>query len=280
MWTDYLKTFPQYLLPKKALTALAGGMAKIETPWIKNYLIQSFIQKYQVNMQEALIEDPKQYRHFNDFFIRHLKPALRPISSADLISPVDGTISAIGEVQAGTLLQAKGRYYTVQALLAQDPVYQQFAQGRFVTLYLAPKDYHRVHMPLQAQLQQSIYVPGQLFSVQPSSTQVIHQLFARNQRLIVLFETSIGLMAMILVGATIVGNIGTSWQGALPKTSSILRSDHTKQPLSLSKGSEMGYFQLGSTVILLFAKGDALQWRSDLKIHSRLRLGEALGHFA
>ncbi len=190
MLADYLKTAPQYLLPKKNLTTLAGCLAGVTHPLVKNYLIKHFIAKYAVNMQEALEESPEGYACFNDFFIRHLKPDCRPIAATDIVSPVDGCISEIGNIVQGSLIQAKGHDYTVQELLASnEELASQFNHGRFATLYLSPQDYHRVHMPIAGTLQQLVYVPGQLFSVQPTTARVIPKLFARNERLVALFNT-------------------------------------------------------------------------------------------
>lgn len=281
MSSDHMKTLPQYIAPKRALTAFAGFMANLKIPVIKNYLIRDFIQKYQVNMQEAVDERAEHYACFNDFFVRHLKPGCRPVSEAAVTSPVDGVISEIGRITSGRLLQAKGRYYTVRELLASDPALSSlFDNGSFATLYLSPKDYHRVHMPIDATLKEMIYVPGKLFSVQPTTARVIPRLFARNERLVVYFNTSVGLMAMVLVGATIVGAIGTTWHGDIRRGRQSVRFDYTNNPdvnTALQKAAEMGYFKLGSTVVLLFADGDRMQWKSDLQAGSGIRFGEALG---
>ncbi len=281
MPSDYLKTFPQYIVPKQGLTTFAGFMANIKHQAIKNYLIKRFIRKYAVNMQEAREENPEHYACFNDFFIRHLKPACRPVANADIISPVDGYISEIGQITAGKLLQAKGRDYSVHELLACDEALSaQFNHGCFATLYLSPQDYHRVHMPVDGILQQMIYVPGKLFSVQPTTARVIPRLFARNERLVVFFDTSIGLMAMVLVGATIVGKIGTSWQGDLQRSRKRTQTSYSQDATvktTLKKTAEMGYFKLGSTVILLFAEGQRVQWQHHLQAGDKIRFSEALG---
>ena len=280
MLSDYLKTFPQYIIPKHSLTTFAGFMANVKKTAIKNYLIKDFIKKYQVDMSEALQENPEQYASFNDFFIRHLKPDARPIAPADIVSPVDGYVSEIGRITAGKLIQAKGRDYTVQKLLALEPAQNtQFDHGLFATLYLSPKDYHRVHMPLEATVKEMTYVPGKLFSVQPTTARVIPQLFARNERLVVLFDTLIGPMAMVLVGATIVGGIGTSWHGDIIRQRTPRHFDYSESHdmnSILKKAQEMGYFKLGSTVIVLFAEGHRLSWNEALKAGDRIRLGQAL----
>lgn len=276
MWTDYLKTLPQYLIPKLAITRLAGVFAKIQTPAIKDYVIKHFIKIYGVNMQEALHENPRQYSDFNDFFIRKLKAECRPLGKADILSPVDGCVSEIGAIQQGQILQAKGHHYTVESLLTDAQIAEQFAGGHFVTLYLSPKDYHRVHMPIAGRVREMIRVPGKLFSVQPATARVVPQLFARNKRLVALFDTPAGLMAMVLVGATIVGAIGTAWDGDLDIHGSIKRDDYGALDKFLEQAAEMGYFKLGSTVILLFANPD-LVWNKDLVSGSIIRFGEDLG---
>ena len=280
MLSDYLKTLPQYLLPKKTLTYLAGVLAKVEAPAIKNTLIRQFIQTYGVNMSEAREENPENYRCFNEFFIRHLKPECRPLAKADILSPVDGTISEMGTIEKGLILQAKNRYYTVAELLACDAgLSGQFEAGCFATLYLSPKDYHRIHMPIEAELKEMIYVPGKLFSVQPTTARVVPHLFARNERLVTFFETKAGLMAMVLVGATIVGAIGTRWQGDIKRSSQKRYLDFAElnpAETRVKQGEEMGYFKLGSTVVLLFAKGEQLHWQKGLAAGSSIRYGQAL----
>lgn len=277
MSSDRFKALMQYILPKHALTTLAGCLANVKTPAIKNYLIHYFIAKYDINMHEAAEENPENYADFNAFFIRHLKPECRPIKTAGIISPVDGYISEIGCLNAGRLVQAKGRDYSIHELLAcKKELSSQFNTGLFATLYLSPQDYHRVHMPLDATLKDMIYVPGKLFSVQPATTRMIPKLFARNERLVVFFETSVGLMAMILVGATIVGAIGTSWHGDIIRNRSSQQFDYPEHPL-LKQGAEMGYFKLGSTVILLFANKQRVQWQQSLHSGDKIRLGDMLG---
>ncbi|WP_106225889.1 archaetidylserine decarboxylase [Legionella pneumophila] len=280
MFRDVLKTLPQYLMPKHGITALAGYFADVKSPRFKNFLIRSFIHKFDVDMSEALIEDPKSYDCFNDFFIRHLKPECRPLAQSDVICPVDGCISEIGKIERGQLLQAKGKYYSVQELLACDEqLAEQFVQGQFATLYLSPKDYHRVHMPIDAELVSMTYIPGALFSVQPATTRVVPKLFARNERLAIFFKTKIGPMVMVMVGATIVGAIGTSWYGDVKRSKKLERFDYSEQlPVKIiSQGSEMGYFKLGSTVVLLFANGEKIQWDKELSAGSKIQLGKPMG---
>lgn len=279
MPSDYLKIIPHYLLPKRTLTTLAGVLANVKNPRIKNYLIQHFIHKYNINMLDASEEMAENYETFNHFFIRHLKPGCRPLEQADIVSPVDGFISEIGSITDGKLVQAKGRHYTVAELLGGEDKAALFSQGLFVTLYLSPRDYHRVHMPIQGLLQETLYVPGRLFSVQPLTARIIPRLFATNERLISFFDTAVGPMAMVLVGATVVGAIGTVWQGDIPRSKQRQHTffSQTKQgELLLQKGSEMGYFKLGSTVILLFANGNQLTWEPHLRASDPIQLGHAL----
>jgi phosphatidylserine decarboxylase len=280
MFRDYLKTAPQYILPKQKLTYLSGLMANIQIPAIKNRLIRQFIQKYDVNMKEALEENPENYACFNEFFIRHLKPECRPLATADIVSPVDGIVSELGSIQAGQILQAKARYYTVAELLAcNDARSEQFTRGSFATLYLSPKDYHRIHMPIDAQLKEMIYIPGKLFSVQPSTARVVPRLFARNERLVCFFDTQVGQMAMVLVGATIVGAIGTRWLGEIKRSRQQQHFDFAaldKKEASIKQGEEMGYFKLGSTVILLFAQEKPIHWVDGIRAGTRIQYGQAL----
>ncbi|KTD00522.1 archaetidylserine decarboxylase [Fluoribacter gormanii] len=277
---DLIKTLPQYLIPQHGLTTLAGCLAEVKNATVKNYIIQRFIRKYQVNMNEALIEDPTAYPCFNDFFIRHLKPECRPLAHADIISPVDGCVSELGSIEQGQLIQAKGHYYSVADLLAcNKDVASQFINGCFATLYLSPKDYHRVHMPMDAQIISMTYIPGALFSVQPSTVRVVPKLFARNARLAIFFSTKVGPMVMVMVGATIVGAIGTSWHGDIKRSKTRIDFEYNqdKEQMMIAQGDEMGYFKLGSTVVLLFANGAQVNWHDALKAGSTIRLGEALG---
>ena len=281
MLADYLKAFWHYLLPKHALTRLAGFLARIQNPAIKNYLIRYFIRKYDVKLDEALEENPKNYIDFNSFFIRQLKPESRPIANCAIVSPVDGYVSEIGSINEGTLLQAKGKYYSVDELLGSEKeLSSPFNRGLFATLYLSPKDYHRVHMPIEATLKEMIYLPGKLFSVQPATARVIPNLFAGNERLVVFFDTKVGLMAMVLVGATIVGAIGTRWHGDLARSRKprhIALPEGAKAPIQLQQADELGYFKLGSTVILLFADSQRVQWQQGPQAGNKIHFGEALG---
>lgn len=276
MVKDLLKVLPHYMLPKRALTRLAGLLANVRSPLIKNALIRQFIWQYKVNMAEAKEENFAKYSSFNDFFIRYLKPQSRTLAKADIVSPVDGFISEFGGIEQGQILQAKKHYYTVTDLLVCDQAMsEQFNGGCFATFYLSPKDYHRVHMPLDAHLKEMIYVPGKLFSVKPTTVRGIPRLFARNQRLIAFFDTQAGLMAMVLVGATIVGAISCRWQGELKRSRKKQFFSYKNSPF-IHKGEEMGYFKLGSTVVLLFANGSRVHWQDHLKKGAAIRYGQAL----
>lgn len=283
MLSDTLMTGLHYLLPKKNLSQIAGLFANVKTPWIKNALIHQFIQRYQVNMAEALEENGDKYENFNAFFTRHLKPEHRPLAAADIISPVDGYLSEFGNIKAHQLVQAKGHHYSVDELLATDPqTCQAFKNGYFATFYLSPKDYHRIHMPLQARVRQMIYCPGRLFSVQSLTVKRIPRLFARNERLVVIFDTAHGPMAMVLVGAVIVGAIGVKWHGDISrsKTPRVFQYTESTEVPCLEQGDEMGYFKLGSTVILLFSKAHSLQWHSNLIPGDAVRFGQEIAQIA
>jgi phosphatidylserine decarboxylase len=285
MFNDYFKTLLQLIIPKHTLTRFAGLLANIQNPAIKNRLIRSFIKIYGVDMSEAKEENPESYTCFNEFFIRHLKPSCRPLEHADIVSPVDGSVSELGHIEKGQILQAKGRYYSVAELLAYDNTLgEQFTNGCFATLYLAPKDYHRIHMPIDAKLKEMIYVPGKLFSVQPTSTvRLLPHLFTRNERLVVFFDTPAGLMAMVLIGAIIVGAIGTRWQGDIERSLQkryVNLAGLSQSEASVKQGEEMGYFKLGSTVVLLFADGKRIHWRDGLVGGSSIHYNEALARIA
>lgn len=271
-----LKALPHHLIPKKLLTLLAGMLADVKIVMVKNFLIEQFVKAYQVNMSEAQESDFREFKNFNDFFIRQLKKELRPFALADIVSPVDGSVSEIGDIQQGKLLQAKGHFYTVAELVHQSAAeLQNFNAGSFATLYLSPKDYHRIHMPIAGEIISATYIPGKLFSVKPSSVEAVPKLFAQNSRLVLTFTTLAGPMVMVLVGATIVGAIGTAWAGDIPRSKKITPLDLTKLPTNLfQQGDEIGYFKLGSTVILMFA--EPVKWHADLKAKSSIRLGQAL----
>jgi phosphatidylserine decarboxylase len=253
-----LKLALHYLLPKYSLSRLAGRLADCHAGLLTRWLIQAFIRYYRVDMQEALLPQPSSYKTFNEFFTRHLRSEVRPISGDDseLVSPVDGTVSQLGCIDEYRLVQAKGHDYQLDQLLAGDAeLVKTFQGGQFATLYLSPRDYHRVHMPCDGRLQQMIYVPGARFSVGSFTTQHVPNLFARNERVIAIFETAFGPLAQILVGAAIVGSIHVVWAGQVISWAGTITQwlYSPEESIFLKRGSEMGYFKLGSTVINLFA---------------------------
>lgn len=271
----------QYLAPQHALSRFAGWVAGCQYSPLKNYLIHWFIQRYGVNMEEAITSNPSDYPNFNSFFIRTLKEGARPLAVGEttLVSPVDGVISQVGAIQKGRLFQAKGAEFDLLTLVGgKKNIAQLFDHGQFSTLYLAPKDYHRVHMPLTGKLISMTYVPGQLFSVNPQTVDHVPNLFARNERVICLFETAVGPMAIILVGAMLVASIHTVWGGEIAPTraKSVRTWTYPDDYLTLEKSEEMGYFKLGSTVILLFGE-DSVVWREGLGVGSIVRMGEGVG---
>lgn len=268
-----------YVLPQQPLSRLVGRLAHSKLPFIKTPFIRLFASYYQVNMAEALQSDLNDYSSFSNFFTRLLKPDARPIdpNPEHLVSPSDGVISEIGDIQDTTLIQAKGMQFELANLLGQTPhLTPLFQNGKFATIYLAPKDYHRVHMPLAGRLREMIYVPGELFSVNFKSSQHVPNLFARNERVIAIFDTQAGPMAIILVGAMIVASIHTTWAGRV--TPGQPREITTKkyENISLAKGQEMGFFDLGSTVIMLFGP-QKISWDANLTTHTAVKMGQMFG---
>jgi len=280
--SDRLAVLPQYLLPKQALTALAGRIAGAQAGRLTTQLIKWFVQRYQVNMSEAADSNIASYVSFNDFFTRALKDGARPLASAELICPVDGAISQFGTIRGQQIFQAKGHDYSSTALLGGDAVLaERFDDGSFATLYLSPKDYHRIHMPCNGRLQRMIYVPGELFSVNPTTARAVPGLFARNERVVCIFESTSGPFALVLVGATIVGSMATVWHGVVnAERGGEMREWHyADQAVDLQQGAEMGRFLLGSTVVLLFPKGP-LQFSPAWAPGRAIRMGEVMGHRA
>lgn len=276
-----IKTYAQYCMPQQLLTRVMGRLAGIRNPRLKQWMIQRFIQTYKVDMSLALEENIQNYPTFNDFFIRRLKPELRPINNTQnaIVSPVDGTIAQIGHIKHNQLLQVKEFYYDLETLVGKDTsMVQTFYDGSFATLYLAPHDYHRVHMPVQGSLEKTLYIPGKLFSVNRISSELIPNLYSRNERLISIFDTLAGPMAVIMVGAMIVGSISTPWEQKIQRDKKT-RLQAFPHPLPLDKGAEIGYFSLGSTVILLFAK-DRIEWAPHLRPTTPIQFGQFLGKFS
>ncbi|MDR0479283.1 MAG: archaetidylserine decarboxylase [Burkholderiaceae bacterium] len=269
----------QYLLPKTALTRFAGRLARARGGAATTAVIRRFIARYGVDMAEAADPDPAHYATFNDFFTRPLRAGARPLARADYLCPVDGAISQLGDITAGQIFQAKGHAYSVQTLLAGDaPLAAPFADGQFATLYLSPRDYHRIHMPCAGRLTQMIHVPGALFSVNPATARAIPGLFARNERVICLFDTACGPLALVLVGATIVGSMATIWHGVVnpPRPGRVRRWSYDGQAIELAQGAELGRFLLGSTVIVLWPPG-TLRFDADRLPGSPVRMGQIMG---
>ncbi|MCL1038641.1 archaetidylserine decarboxylase [Shewanella submarina] len=267
---DKLKVALQYVMPKHLLSRLVGKLAAAEAGALTTNVIKWFIKQYKIDMSEAAQSEPKAYKTFNDFFTRELKAGVRPLCDDEemIVHPVDGAVSQCGPIEEGRIFQAKGHHFTSLALLGnQEDDAKRFAGGDFATIYLAPKDYHRIHMPIKGTLSKMTYVPGELFSVNPLTAQNVPGLFARNERVVAIFETEIGPMAMVLVGATIVASIETVWAGTVtpPTGKQVFTWDYpTEGPeaITLEKGAEMGRFKLGSTVVMLFAE-NALEAFAD-----------------
>lgn len=279
--SDRLAVLPQYVLPKRALTQFAGALARRSLGDFTQYKIRRFVARYGVDMSEAAEPDLTRYLSFNDFFTRALKPGVRPLAQADFVCPVDGRISQLGAIDGEQLLQAKGHVYSTTALLSGDVTEAaRYRDGSFATIYLSPRDYHRIHMPCAGRLRSMVYVPGDLFSVNPTTARGVPGLFARNERVVCLFDGAHGPFALVLVGATIVGSMATVWHGVVnpPRARHIRRWDYTAQqpPIELQAGDEMGRFLLGSTVVLLFPK-DTLRFVPDWAPSRPVRLGEAMG---
>ena len=269
----------QHIVPQHLLSRGVGRLAASENTFVKNTFIKNFAAKYQINMAEALEENPLAYKSFNDFFTRALKPNARPIASDSkaIISPADGAISQIGAITADKIFQAKGHDYSVTTLLGgNEQRAAAFVGGQFATVYLSPKDYHRVHMPFMGKLTQMIYVPGDLFSVNTTTAENVPNLFARNERVVCLFDTEVGQMAVVLVGAMIVAGIATAWAGNLaPQGKNVITTNYDGS-ITLKKGDELGRFYLGSTAIVLFG-ANVMQWRDSITATTPVRMGEAMG---
>ncbi len=268
----------QYLYPKHALTAFAGKVANAKAGGITTAIIRWFVGRYNVNMSEAAEPDITRYPTFNAFFTRALRPGARPLADAGFICPVDGAISQFGSIDDDRIIQAKNHDYSTVALVGGDrDLAAQFRQGSFATLYLSPKDYHRVHMPCAGRLTRMIYVPGSLFSVNPATVRGVPELFARNERVVCVFETDHGPFVLAFVGATIVGSVETAWHGVVnpPRSSDIKEWRYGPQDRVLARGDEVGRFRLGSTVVLLFPK-DRLQFNPEWAPERAVRLGELM----
>lgn len=282
---DKIKVRLQYWIPQHGLTRLVGKLASLRAGGLTTAIIRWFIKQYNVNMNEALHSDPKHFKTFNEFFVRELKPDARTIVEDESVitHPADACVSQFGPITDGQLIQAKGHHFSAQELLGGDAkLAEEFTQGEFATLYLSPRDYHRVHMPCNGTLRQMIYVPGDLFSVNPLTAENVPNLFARNERVVCIFDTDFGPMAQVLVGATIVGSIELTWAGTVtpPRGNTVYRWNYPAdgdKAISFNKGDEMGRFKLGSTVINLFAK-DATEFDESMKNNAPTLLGSAYAH--
>lgn len=275
--TDYLKSGSLYFLPHHAVSRVVFKLTRIKSPLVPR-AITLFSNAFGINLEEALNPDPKSYDTFNRFFTRELKAGSRPIADSKITSPVDGTISQLGKIVNGKIVQAKGISYSLNQLLGGNSERtRQFTNGQFITIYLSPKDYHRIHMPCAGKLLEQTHIPGRIFSVAKHTINTIKGIFARNERVVALFETEMGPMAMVLVGAINVAAIETVWDGLItpPKGKTITDKNFSDKNISLKKGEEMGRFNMGSTVILVFSE-NAPNLSSSLKEDQRLRLGEAL----
>ncbi|HYN53964.1 MAG TPA: archaetidylserine decarboxylase [Methylotenera sp.] len=273
----------QHLLPKQAITGLAGKLANKKCGALTTKVIAWFVKRYNVNMAEAAEPNISSYQTFNDFFTRPLKVNARPIANADFICPVDGAISQFGKIDEDQIFQAKGHAYSTTALVGGDSnLAKKFENGHFACLYLSPKDYHRIHMPCSGTLKSMVYVPGALFSVNPTTAQGVPGLFARNERVVCEFDSAEhGSFIMVLVGATIVGSMATIWHDGVngivnpPRTSNFRVWSYENQNITLKQGNEMGKFLLGSTVVMLFEK-EALQFNETWQAERAVKLGEIM----
>jgi phosphatidylserine decarboxylase len=276
--SDRLAVLPQYLLPQQALTRFAGRVAGWQGGAMTTRLIAWFVRRYRVNMAEAADPDIRNYETFNEFFTRALKVDAREFARCDLVCPVDGAISQFGAIDGDQIFQAKGHQYSTTALVGGDATLaERFKDGSFATLYLSPRDYHRIHMPCAGRLMRMIHVPGALFSVNPTTARGVPGLFARNERVVCVFESERGPFVLVLVGATIVGSMATVWHGVVnpPRTGAVREWSYAHAPVQLAQGEEMGRFLLGSTVVMLFPKGRTLfnpAWAPGAPI----RLGEQM----
>jgi phosphatidylserine decarboxylase len=269
----------QYVLPHRAISRLVLAATRVRTAWFKNALIRGFLRLFTVDMSDAAVGDPLRFASFNEFFTRALKRDARPVAGSEgaIVCPVDGTVSECGEIAADRLLQAKGRDYRLADLLAARDWGRVFEGGTFCTIYLAPYNYHRIHIPARGRLLSTVYVPGRLFSVNATTARHVPRLFARNERVLTLFETGFGKMAVVLVGALNVGSLATVWAGDITPAPRRRITELPGTDLVLDKAAELGRFNMGSTVIVLFEPG-RVQLAPQLRAGTRVRLGEELAH--
>ncbi len=271
----------QYLIPQRALSRAAGWLAETRISWIKDPFTRWFVDRYQVDMSLAAESDPCAYACFNDFFTRALKPDVRPIDTdaASIVSPADGAISQLGDITNGRVFQAKGQDYSLVELLGgNEALAAPFMGGKFATVYLSPKDYHRVHMPFTGTLKTMVHVPGDLFSVNTATANQVPRLFARNERVVAIFDTELGPMAVVLVGAMIVASIETVWAGQVtPQLNDIVTTHYGQAThVTLNKGDEMGRFKLGSTAIVVFGP-NVMEWDADYQAGTATIMGKTFG---
>ena len=281
-FSDRLAVLHQYVIPKQALTSFAGWIAGQQWGSATTAIINRFVRRYNVNMSEAANPDTASYKSFNEFFTRPLKASARPLASTAFVSPVDGAISQCGAIAGDQVFQAKGHSYSTRALVGGDAALAaQFQDGAFATLYLSPRDYHRIHMPCAGRLTRMIYVPGDLFSVNPTTARGVPGLFARNERVVCVFEGEHGPFVMVLVGATIVGSMATVWHGVVnpPRPGKVREWTYEMGNITLAQGEEMGRFLLGSTVVMLFPKG-VMRFNADWTPTRPIVMGEAMGQTA
>lgn len=279
---EALTTLPQYILPHHALSKMMSKLTHCENKAWKNLFIKQIIRHYGVNMNEALEQDINAFKSFNHFFTRELNPDVRPLATERnaIVSPADGVVSQAGNITEGKIFQAKGKSYTATDLLGGSlERAEPFNNGLFTTIYLSPKDYHRLHMPLTGRLREMVHIPGRLFSVNTATTNSVPGLFARNERVAAIFDTDAGSMALVLVGAIFVSSIETVWHGVVtpPSISTVQSWQYQDNAPTLKIGEEMGRFNMGSTIIVLFGK-DKAQWDSTLTGEKTVKLGERIGN--
>ncbi len=276
---DRIIIAPQYIIPQHALSKMMYRLTRCEITWFKNAFIRFIVKQYKVNVAEAEQTDLNAFPSFNAFFTRSLKRGVRPVAQGNdvVVSPVDGVISQIGVIEQGQIVQAKGHNYSIKSLLADDSLAQKFEQGQFTTIYLSPRDYHRIHMPVTGKLTKMIYIPGKLFSVSPRTAKTVPDLFARNERVVTVFETEQGPLVVVLVGAIFVGSMATVWAGQItPEYGEKIASwSYDDEEIIIEKGEELGRFNMGSTIVMLLPN-QAKPFLSLWKANSSIQLGQAM----
>ena len=279
---DRLFALLQLCLPTHALSLLAHRVTRSQRPWLKRRLIGGFMRKFGVVLDQACVKDPEEFLSFNHFFTRALAPGARPLDTTPgaFLSPVDGAISELGDITQGQIFQAKGKTYSARTLLDDTEAAEPYLGGQFCTIYLSPRDYHRIHMPLDGTLEHIHYVPGRLFSVNPATVRAMPRLFARNERITLHFSTALGPFALVMVGATLVGGMETIWTGPItPPHGQRAHAPSIKGKRAIAAGEELGRFNMGSTVILLTGPG-ALRWADGMQADAPVRMGQLLARCA